>query len=169
LQASKLKGFRRKMRSFRENKNNGIISLINSITVIKSFVREPLEAEKHETIQYDMTENQLQTRRMSFVFDAVKGFIEQFGLVVIILMTAYFVLKGEMTVGAIMFHVLLFNNVTAPIRQLHRIYDDVNDAMIYSESFFEIVEAEQEVETTGTYVPTDIKGKIEIKNVSFDY
>ncbi|MDM1033869.1 ABC transporter ATP-binding protein [Myroides odoratimimus] len=169
LQASKLKGFRRKMRSYRENKNNGIISLINSITVIKSFVREPLEAEKHEEIQYDMTENQLQTRRMSFVFDAVKGFIEQFGLVVIILMTAYFVLKGEMTVGAIMFHVLLFNNVTAPIRQLHRIYDDVNDAMIYSETFFEIINADHEVETTGTYVPTEIKGKIEIKNVSFDY
>ncbi|WP_121966655.1 ABC transporter ATP-binding protein [Myroides sp. N17-2] len=168
-QATKLKGFRRKMRSYRENKNNGIISLINSITVIKSFVREPLEAEKHEEIQYDMTENQLQTRRMSFLFDAIKGFIEQFGLVVIILMTAYFVLKGEMTVGAIMFHVLLFNNVTAPIRQLHRIYDDVNDAMIYSESFFEIIEAEHEVETTGTYVPTQIKGKIEIKNVSFDY
>lgn len=169
LQASKLKGFRRKMRSYRENKNNGIISLINSITVIKSFVREPLEAEKHEEIQYDMTENQLQTRRMSFVFDAVKGFIEQFGLVVIILMTAYFVLKGEMTVGAIMFHVLLFNNVTAPIRQLHRIYDDVNDAMIYSETFFEIINADHEVETTGTYVPAEIKGKIEIKDVSFDY
>lgn len=169
LQASKLKGFRRKMRSYRENKNNGIISLINSITVIKSFVREPLEAEKHEEIQYDMTENQLQTRRTSFVFDAVKGFIEQFGLVVIILMTAYFVLKGEMTVGAIMFHVLLFNNVTAPIRQLHRIYDDVNDAMIYSETFFEIIEADHQVETTGSYVPTTIIGKIEIKNVSFDY
>ncbi|MDR2221658.1 MAG: ABC transporter ATP-binding protein/permease [Flavobacteriaceae bacterium] len=169
LQASKLKGFRRKMRSYRENKNNGIISLINSITVIKSFVREPLEAEKHEVIQYDMTENQLQTRRTSFVFDAVKGFIEQFGLVVIILMTAYFVLKGQMTVGAIMFHVLLFNNVTAPIRQLHRIYDDVNDAMIYSETFFEILDADHEVETTGTYIPSKIKGKIEIKDVSFDY
>lgn len=169
LQATKLKGYRRKMRSFRENKNNGIISLINSITVIKSFVREPLEAKRHEDIQFEMTENQLQTRRMSFVFDAVKGFIEQFGLVIIILLTAYFVLKGEMTVGAIMFHVLLFNNVTAPIRQLHRIYDDVNDAMIYSETFFEIIDAKEEVESTGKYIPDEVKGKIEIKNVSFDY
>ncbi|WP_410880164.1 ABC transporter ATP-binding protein [Myroides sp. DW712] len=168
LQAKKLKGFRRKMRSYRENKNNGIISLINSITVIKSFVREPLESQKHEAIQMDMTENQLHTRKMSFVFDAIKSFIEQFGLVVIILLTAYFVLQGQMSVGMIMFHVLLFNNVTAPIRQLHRIYDDVNDAMIYSESFFEIIEA-NEVETTGTYIPQKIKGRIELKNVSFNY
>jgi ABC-type bacteriocin/lantibiotic exporter with double-glycine peptidase domain len=40
-----------------------------------------------------------------------------------------------MTIGAIMFHILLFNNVSAPIRQLHRIYDEVNDALIYSEGF----------------------------------
>lgn len=168
LQAKRLKGFRRKMRSYRENKNNGIISLINSITVIKSFVREPLESKKHEEIQYDMTENQLYTRKTSFVFDSVKSFIEQFGLVVIILLTTYFVLKGQMSVGAIMFHVLLFNNVTAPIRQLHRIYDDVNDAMIYSESFFEILEAQEE-ESSGTYIPQKIEGRIELKNVSFNY
>ncbi|WP_158963661.1 ABC transporter ATP-binding protein [Myroides fluvii] len=168
LQAKKLKGFRRKMRSYRENKNNGIISLINSITVIKSFVREPLESKKHEQIQYEMTENQLYTRKTSFVFDAVKSFIEQFGLVVIILLTTYFVLKGQMSVGMIMFHVLLFNNVTAPIRQLHRIYDDVNDAMIYSESFFEVLEAHEE-ETSGTYVPEQIGGRIELRNVSFNY
>jgi ABC-type multidrug transport system fused ATPase/permease subunit len=36
LQATKLSGFRRRMRTYRETKNNGIISLIDSITVIKS-------------------------------------------------------------------------------------------------------------------------------------
>lgn len=169
LQANKLSGFRRKMRSYRETKNNGIISLINSITVIKSFVREPLEAQKHQQIQYDMTENQLQTRKTSFLFEGIKGFLEQFGLVLVIILTAYFVLQGQMTLGAIMFHILLFNNVTAPIRQLHRIYDEINDAMIYSESFFEILDAQDQVETSGDYVPEKIIGKIEMKNVSFQY
>ncbi len=169
LQANKLSGFRRTMRTFRETKNNGIISLIDSITVIKSFVREPLEAEKHLEIQYDMTENQLQTRKMSFLFDGIKSFLEQFGLVLIIILTAYFVLNGQMTIGAIMFHVLLFNNVTAPIRQLHRIYDEINDAMIYSESFFEILESEHEVEISGSYVANKIIGRLELRDVSFVY
>ena len=44
LQATKLSGFRRKMRTYRETKNNGIIGLIVSITVIKSFVMESHEA-----------------------------------------------------------------------------------------------------------------------------
>ena len=168
LQAKKLKGFRRQMRSFRESKNNGIIDLINSITVIKSFTREDLESKKHEAIQLEMTENQMKTRQLSFLFNGVKTFIEQFGVVVIIVLTAYFVLNGTMTIGAIMFHILLFNNVSAPIRQLHKIYDEVNDALIYSEAFFDIMDADQ-TEFSGTYIPEKVTGKFELKNVDFAY
>lgn len=169
LQAIKLSGFRRRMRKYRETKNSSIINLIQSINVIKSFVREPIEADRHQKIQFEMTENQMATRKTSFLFDSVKNFIEQTGVVAIIILTAYFVLNNQMTIGAIMFHILLFNNVSAPIRQLHRIYDEVNDALIYSEGFFEILEADEEIETSGTYRPEKIKGLIEIKNVSFTY
>ncbi|KRD58396.1 ABC transporter [Flavobacterium sp. Root935] len=169
LQARKLSGFRRRMRNYRETKNNGIISLIESITVIKSFVRESTEAERHEKIQYEMTENQLATRKTSFIFESVKSFVEQIGVVIIIILTAYFVLNNQMTIGAIMFHIMLFNNVSSPIRQLHRIYDEVNDALIYSEGFFDILESEQEIETTGDFIPEKISGLIEVKNVDFVY
>ncbi|HDZ06039.1 hypothetical protein LCGC14_0129940 [marine sediment metagenome] len=169
LQAKKLKGFRRTMRKYRETKNNGIIGLINSITVIKSFTRENFESKKHEAIQLDMTENLLQTRKLSFLFDALKKFTEQFGAVIIIILTAYFVLNGSMTIGAIMFHILLFNNVSAPIQQLHRIYDEVQDAIIYSDAFFEIMDADEETELRGTYIPEKFTGTFEIKNVDFAY
>lgn len=168
-QAQRLSGFRRNMRRYRENKNNQLINLIDSITVIKSFVRERTEAERHRQIQYDMTENQMSTRRTSFLFDGIKNFIEQIGVVVVIILTAYFVLNGNMSIGAIMFHILLFNNVSAPIRQLHRIYDEVNDALIYSESFFEILEDDRQREPSGSYKPEMIRGKIEIRQVDFNY
>ena len=168
-QAKKLGGFRRKMRTYRETKNNQIINIIDSINVIKSFVREPIEAEKQRKIQFDMTENQLATRKTSFMFDSVKSFVEQIGVVLIIILTAYLVLSNVMTIGAIMFHIMLFNNVSAPIRQLHRIYDDMNDALIYSESFFDILESNHEIENSGKFIPEKITGKIELKNVSFTY
>ena len=84
-------------------------------------------------------------------------------------MTAYLVLDGKMSIGMIMFHILLFSNVTAPIGQLHRIFDEMNDAMIYSESFFEILYADEETENSGTYIPEKIVGKFELKNVDFIY
>src|SRR6187401_406938 len=168
-QAKKLGGYRRRMKTYRENKSSGIISIIESINVIKSFVRENEESEKQNALQLEMTTNQLQTRRLSFIFDGAKNFIEQIGVVFIIILTAYFVLQGNMTIGAIMFHILLFNNVSAPIRQLHRIYDEVNDALVYSEGFFDIMDADDEKEQTGKYVPGKIKGHFELKNVSFTY
>jgi len=168
-QASRLSGFRRSMRKYRENKSNQIINLIESILVIKSFGREKIEAERHQKIQYDMTENQMATRKTSYLFESVKSFIEQIGVVLVIMLTAYFVLNEQMSLGAIMFHILLFNNVSAPIRQLHRIYDEVNDALIYSEGFFSILEEEEQREPTGTYRPHKIKGLIEIRNVDFHY
>ncbi|MGV0847132.1 ABC transporter ATP-binding protein [Empedobacter falsenii] len=168
-QAKKLSGWRRNLRGYREQKSQGIISIIDSITVIKSFNREDIEGKKQLALQKELTNNQMLTRKTSFFFDGLKSFIEQFGVVIIIILTSYLVLDGQMTIGAIMFHILLFNNVSAPIRQLHRIYDEMNDAMIYSESFFAILKADDEKESSGNYIPTNLKGKFEIQNVDFSY
>ncbi len=168
-QANRLQGFRREMRRYRETKSGLVISIISSITVIKSFVREPIESDKHWAIQEDMTTNQLRIRSIAFIYDALKSFIEQIGVVAIIVLTAYFVLSGEMTIGMIMFHVLLFQNVAAPIRQLHRIYDQINNALTYAEGFFDIIDDDDQIETTGTLECTNLKGHIELKHVDFSY
>ncbi|UYW01448.1 ABC transporter ATP-binding protein/permease [Flavobacterium agricola] len=168
-QAKKLSGWRRNMRGFRESKSQGIISIIDSITVIKSFNREKIESKKQLDLQTQLTENQLQTRKTNFIYDGIKSFVEQFGVVIIIILTVYLVLTDLMTVGAIMFHIMLFGNVSAPIRQLHRIYDEMNDAMIYSETFFDILNADHQTENTGTYAPAQLKGEFTLQNVSFTY
>lgn len=167
-QAQKLGSWRRNLRDGREKKSQGILSIINSITVIKSFNRESIEAEKQLTLQKKLTHNQMQTHQTSFLFDGLKSFIEQIGVVLIIILTAYFVLDGQMSLGMIMYHVLLFGNVSAPIRSLHRIYDEVNDAMIYSESFFQILEAEHEIEPSGMLKP-NIRGQFDLQQVNFFY
>ncbi|WP_286708316.1 ABC transporter ATP-binding protein [Psychrobacter sp. UBA2514] len=168
-QAKRLQGFRRQMRGYREAKSGLVISLINSISVVKSFVRESIEAEKHLAIQKEMTDNQLRIRSIGFVYDAIKTFIEQIGVVVIILLTAYFVLQGEMTIGMILFHVMLFQNVAAPIRQLHRIYDQINNALTYAEGFFDILEDDSQVESIAGISSDNLKGHIELKHVDFTY
>ena len=167
-QAQKLGGWRRSLRDGREKKSQGILSIINSITVIKSFNRESIESEKQLGLQRELTDNQMKTRQTSFLFDGLKTFLEQIGIVLIIILTSYFVLDGQMSIGMIMFHVLLFNNVSAPIRSLHRIYDEVNDAMIYSESFFKILEADDEIEQSGQQKPV-VQGKFELSGVNFYY
>ena len=170
-QGVRMKGWRRRVFGTHQALNNGIMNIIESMGVIKSFNRERLEADRQARLQNDSTDQQMATRRISFLFEGLKTFVEQIGTVLIIILTAYLVLIDYpgMTIGKIMYHVLLFSNVSAPIRQLHRIYDDLNDALIYAEGFFGILEADNEVESTGSYRPSAVKGRFELKNVEFTY
>ncbi len=169
VQAGKLKGVRLNLRKQREQKNSGLVNIIDAIVVIKSFVREQYEEIKQYGLQQSLVNLQLKTRRSNFLFDSLKGFIEQIGIVLIIILTIYLVLDHRMSVGAIMFHIMLFGNVSAPIRQLHRIYDEFNEALVYSEGFFEVLDADEEKEKSGHFRPSSIQGDFEIRNLNFTY
>lgn len=170
-QARKLKGWRRNMRSFFERRSSGVMNIIESMNVVKSFNRESIELDKQDELQSGFYGNQMKVRRASFYYDSLKSFVNQTGTVLIIILTAYLVLSGYpgMSIGKIMYHILLFSNVTAPITQLQRIFDDLNDAMVYAEGYFDIVEADSETEKSGTYRPEKVLGNFEIRGVDFTY
>ena len=66
-QAQKLGGWRRNLRDGREKKSQGILGIINSITVIKSFNRETIESTKQLKLQKELTDNQMQTQKIKFL------------------------------------------------------------------------------------------------------
>jgi len=171
IQAKRMKGGRRGIFGGHQAVSQSILNIIESITVIKSFNREKIEAGRQADIQRTMTDLQLNTRKQSYMFNGLKSFLEQIGTVLIIILTAYLVLIDYpgMTIGKIMYHVMLFANVSAPIRQLHRIYDDMNDALIYAEGFFGILHADNEVEETGKHRPAQVKGDFQLSGVDFTY
>ena len=171
IQASQMKGGRRGIFGGHQAVSQGILNIIESITVIKSFNREKIEADRQAGIQRTMTDLQLNTRKQAYLFNGLKSFLEQIGTVLIIILTAYLVLIDYpgMSIGKIMYHVMLFANVSAPIRQLHRIYDDMNDALIYAEGFFGILQADEEMETTGRHHPKKVTGNFELHDVNFTY
>ena len=170
-QAKRLKGWRREMRGHLESKSQGIKNIIDSINVIKSFNREQIEAQKQLDIQNQVTDNQMKTRKVAFYYNGLKSFVKQVGTVLVIILTAYLVLiqYPGMTIGKIMYHIMLFSNVIAPITQLQRIFDDVNDALIYAEGFFGILDSEEQVEPSGSYRPEKVLGNFEISHVDFTY
>lgn len=171
IQAKRMKGGRRSIFGSHQAVSQGILNIIESITVIKSFNREVIESKRQEAIQQQMTDQQLNIRKQSYMFNGLKSFLEQIGTVLIIILTAYLVLIDYpgMTIGKIMYHVMLFSNVSAPIRQLHRIYDDMNDALIYAEGFFGILHADHEVEDSGKHHPQLVKGDFLLQGVDFTY
>ncbi len=170
-QAKRLKGWRRDMRHYLETKSHGIMNIIESINVIKSFNRERIEGDKQLNIQNQVTENQMKTRQVSFYYNGIKSFVKQVGTVLVIILTAYLVLIDYpgMSIGKIMYHVMLFSNVVAPITQLQRIFDDMNDALIYAEGFFSILHSEKDIEPSGSYRSDKVIGNFKIDHVDFTY
>ncbi len=182
LQGRRMKGWRHRVFGTHQQLSHGILNIIESMGVIKSFNRQRVEAAKQAALQEQSTEQQMQTRRISFLYEGLKTFVEQIGTVLIIILTAYLVLIDYpgMSIGKIMYHVMLFANVSAPIRQLHRIYDDLNDALVYAEGFFGILDADGEVETSGAYRgpgiqkseirnQKSVQGRFELRHVEFTY
>ena len=174
VQGRRMKGWHHRVFGTHQQLSHGILNIIESMGVIKSFNRERVEAAKQAALQEQSTDQQMQTRRISFLYEGLKTFVEQIGTVLIIILTAYLVLVDYpgMTIGKIMYHVMLFSNVSAPIRQLHRIYDDLNDALVYAEGFFGLLDAEEEVEESGQWSVASgqqVQGRFELKNVEFTY
>ena len=174
VQGRRMKGWRHRVFGTHQQLSHGILNIIESMGVIKSFNRERVEADKQAALQEQSTDQQMQTRRISFLYEGLKTFVEQIGTVLIIILTAYLVLIDYpgMSIGKIMYHVMLFVNVSAPIRQLHRIYDDLNDALVYAEGFFGLLDADAEVEESGKWKGESgerVQGRFELSHVEFTY
>ena len=168
-QGKKLRGWRQNHRKYRETKSHAVLNLIQSISVIKSFNREEIEYNKQDEIQNRISENQLSTNKLSFLFDGFKSFVEQLGVVLIIILSSYFVITGQMEIGAIMLQVMLYNNVSSPIKQLQRIYDDMNDALVYAEGYFDVIDDKDKKEDTGKLKTEILDPTFVVEHVDFAY
>ena len=150
VQAERMRAGRRAIYEGQQAVSQNVLNTIENITVIKSFNREKIEGQRQADIQDLVTNLQLSTRKQSYFYTGLKGFLEQIGTVLVIILT-------------------LFSNVSAPIRQLHRIYDDLNDALIYSEGLLDLLEKTTDEESTGDYHPDEVKGLFEMQHVDFSY
>ncbi|WP_428653982.1 ABC transporter ATP-binding protein [Runella sp.] len=175
-QSKRQKSIRRTIQQFREEKANTLFSLIESIFVVKSFVREEYETNRQWALTQQLSDSEVKHHRTNYLFDGLKSIAEQLGVVMVFVVTIYFVLNNQMTIGAILLHLMLFNNVSAPVRHLHRIYDEYSEALTYAEGFFDMIENNTYIENIQrkTLIRTNaihksFVGTFEMKAVDFVY
>ena len=168
-QTNRQKQIRRNIQDVRENKANALFGLLESIFVVKSFVREGYEQGRQSRLNVSLCENEIRHHRTNYLFDGLKSVAEQIGIILVFVVTIYFVLNRQMSVGAILLHIMLFNNVSAPVRHLHRIYDEYTEALVYAEGFFDMIENDAYLHTRGSLTTTAWKGHFSLRNVDFVY
>jgi ABC-type multidrug transport system fused ATPase/permease subunit len=170
-QSKRQSQIRRNIQQFREEKAGMLFGLFESIFVVKSFVREDYEATRQRSLTRHLSDSEIKHHRTNYLFDSLKSMAEQLGIIMVFVVTVYFVLNKQIALGAIMFHLGLFNNVSAPIRHLHRIYDEYSEALTYAEGFFEMIENDSYIENpeSNKLKPEAIKGNFELRDVNLVY
>jgi len=168
-QTNRQKLIRQNIQQVREDKAQGLFGLLESIFVVKSFVRESYERERQHAMNQRLCEAEIRHHRTNYWFDGLKSVAEQLGIVLVFVVTIYFVLNRQMSVGAILLHIMLFNNVSAPVRHLHRIYDEYSEALVYAEGFFDMIENDTYLHRRGTLKNPAWGGHFALQNVDFVY
>jgi ABC-type multidrug transport system fused ATPase/permease subunit len=168
-QTMRQKQIRRSIQHVREEKTNALFGLLESIFVVKSFVRERYESQRQEVLNLTLCEAEIRHHRTNYWFDGLKSVTEQLGVALVFVVTIYFVLNRQMSVGAIVLHLMLFANVSSPVRHLHRIYDEYTEALAYAEGFFDLIENQTYLPRRGTHVGPNWQGRFTFQNVDFTY
>jgi ABC-type multidrug transport system fused ATPase/permease subunit len=168
-QTLRQKSIRRNIQSDREDKTQALFGLLESVFVVKSFVRESYETSRQQVLNGSLVRNEIMHHRTNYLFDGLKGVAEQVGVILVFTLTIYFVLKHQMTVGAILLHLMLFSNVSSPVRHLHRIYDEYTEALAYSEGFFAMIETAEYLPKAGGERPGELNGEFLVEGVDFVY
>ena len=147
-------------------------TLENSIAgmrVTKSFCTENKELEKFNEINgvfKNVRENAYKV--MGHYFSGMNFFMDMLGLVSLIA-AGYFTFKGKITLGDFTAYLLYVNMFVQPIRRLINFMEQYQNGMTGFERFIEIMEQETEKEAINPIELDNVKGKIDIENISFTY
>ena len=147
-------------------------TLENSIAgmkVTKSFCTEQQELEKFNKSNKIFSHiREYAYKVMGQYFSGMNFLMDMLGLVSLIA-AGYFTFIEKITLGDFTAYLLYVNMFVQPIRRLINFTEQYQNGMTGFERFIEIMEQDTEKESKNPIELNDVKGKIDIENVSFTY
>ncbi len=165
------RGIRVELMNQKAGMDGTMVELINGIEVIR--VVNSVEA---ETTRFDDTSSFLQQKEMKHhkamaFYDCLKFINEAVFTVLTIGLSVYLAGEGIITVGTVLTAYLSFTQLTTPLRELHRIFDELSESMVLAEDYFQLAELPKDF----SYFPKNVdscttsKDIISMRDVNFSY
>lgn len=79
------------------------------------------------------------------------------------------IIKGRVELGTLIEFIMLLNLMFRPIRMLADKFNTLQMGMVAADRVFKIIDSDEQIEKSGKFVPQNVEGKIEFKNVWFAY
>ncbi|MGE7666979.1 ABC transporter ATP-binding protein [Ureibacillus composti] len=161
--------YRHVQRSMAEMTNH-LQDSLTSVRLMKSFTNEAFETEKFtQNNETNMNAN-LKASFLSSMFSPLIAFVNSIGFAIVIVMGALFVMKGDMTTGAIFAFVAYLRLVQSPITKVTKFIRELQQAAASYDRIMEVMNTEPSVkdQLNCLHLP-EIKGEVQYDNVSFSY
>ncbi|MGN0748539.1 MAG: ABC transporter ATP-binding protein [Christensenellales bacterium] len=138
--------------------------------IVKAFNGKNDEKESFEKTNSALYTNAWKSQFFSGIMQPLMAFVGNFSFVVVCVVGAVLCSKGMIDFGVIVSFMIYIRLFTSPLGQLAQVATTLQSTSAASERVFEFLgENELEDESDKQTVLTDVKGKVEFKNVTFGY
>ena len=172
-QISTQKGIRVELLETKSAMDGTIVELLNGIEVIRITDSVDLETNRFNNKSEFLRKKEMKHHKQMAKYDCLKFINQAVFTVLIIGISTWLATKNVITVGSVLTAYLCFTQLTKPLEELHRIFDELSECTVLATDFFKMIElpndfSYEKIDKTNL---KQIEGKdiVEIKDLIFYY
>lgn len=142
---------------------------IQGMKIVQVFNREEKEFEKFQEINNKHRDANIRSIWYYSIFFPIVEILSSLAIALLIWYAGARAEDLKITSGELTFFIMLTNMLFRPIRMMADRINTLQMGVVAADRVFKVLDTQETIENNGTYIPPQIKGDIEFKNVSFAY
>ena len=154
------------------NLNGHIEEIYSGLNVVKAYNGQKECNKKFDYLNKKLKEANRKSQFLSGLMQPMMGFVGNFGYVAVCIVGALLAMNNHITFGVIVAFITYVRLFTNPLAQIAQAITSLQSTAAASERVFEFVDEKEMIDESnlkGKIEKTQAKGKIEFKNVVFQY
>lgn len=172
-QISTQKGIRVELLETKSAMDGTIVELLNGIEVIRITDSVNLETNRFNNKSEFLRKKEMKHHKQMAKYDCLKFINQAVFTVLIIGISTWLATKNIITVGNVLTAYLCFTQLTKPLEELHRIFDELSECTVLANDFFKMTELPNDfsyaIIEKNENNKDESKAIVEVNNLSFYY
>ncbi len=154
----------------RASQTSFVDEMIGNLSVVKAFAHEDENMEAFDEMNDNLEKVSVMATFISSLTNPGTRFINNIVYAAVALFGSFTCIAGGMTVGGLTIFLSYANQYTKPFNEISGVITELQNALACAGRVFELIEEEPETPDSDNAVKLqDVKGKVEISDVSFSY
>ena len=159
------RGIRVELMEQKAEMDGTMVELLGGIETIRSLDSVDMEVSRVENKSTSLRAREMKHHKSMAFYDCAKFINEAIFTVLVIAISVILASENIIAVGSILTVYLCFTQLTAPLRELHRILDELSECKVLADDYFKIVELPKDFSyaTSDEYYDEIIKNDVLLK------